>query len=350
MAFGLTATITNYATILSTDTRAAGTACTSAAHAALRRTISDHRADLRLYRSECWFRDGDQLRHHRQHDGSERYRGNFISRRQPLVVDPARCSLGPWSVPPQFEHDRTGGTSPGRINDFGASFANFGTVLVDAGATWTFAGRSHQGQASTGDVSIGDGAIWGHRRVEFGRRFHTAGGTLHIAGTMDAAISFDLSGRGSGLLRLDAVTGTTFDNAITGFGDHDTITLPASDLSPAAASPADGGTLSIPPSRRAAHSRYSISRPQGNRLSWLARYVVGPSPASPPGRASATNADEVAVVAFRGTICRPRRWSRRAGVWTGRGDRVPPSSRPATRFGPCVSRPVLLGPECRCAI
>jgi len=174
---------------------------------------------------------------------------NFVSGSNLLVVDPAAVFVG-TVVGSGFNSNKielaAGGA--GTINNLGTSFTNFGTMVVDAAATWTLSGpTSIKDIGSTGAVTIGAGAdleVTG--ALSTGDAFVLNGGTLHIAGTVDAASSFDMAGAPADDLRVDSVTGTTFDNAITGFGTQDTIVLPGVAFAAGGSVTSGGGTLSVP--------------------------------------------------------------------------------------------------------
>jgi hypothetical protein len=72
------------------------------------------------------------------------------------------------------------------------------------------------------------------------------GGTLEIEDAVPADSGFDLSGGTSDVLRLDAITGTSFTNTITGFGPHDTIALPGVTFAAGGSVTVSGNTLEVP--------------------------------------------------------------------------------------------------------
>jgi hypothetical protein len=174
---------------------------------------------------------------------------NFIAGSNLLVVDPAAAFVGTVAGA-RYNTNRIEltGNSAGTMDSLGTSFTNFGSVSVDAGATWTLTGAiAIKDTAASGAVSIGAGAdleVTGSLTTE--DAFTLSGGTLHLAGTVAVGSSFDMTGAGADTLRLDAVTGTDFANAITGFGANDTIDVPGVTFAAGATISASGGTLSVP--------------------------------------------------------------------------------------------------------
>jgi hypothetical protein len=173
---------------------------------------------------------------------------NFISFGK-LIVDPGGVFIG--TVVGGANNPNTielSGAIASTINSVGSSFTSFGTVVVDPGAIWTMAGpTSINDTAATGMVTVGTGAaldITG--ALSTGDAFVLNGGTLEIAGAVAAASSFDLSGGTADLLQLAAVTGTSFSNAIAGFGPRDTIALPGVTFESGGIVTGGGGTLKVP--------------------------------------------------------------------------------------------------------
>jgi collagen type I/II/III/V/XI/XXIV/XXVII alpha len=166
-----------------------------------------------------------------------------------LVVDPGAVFVG--TVQGSGFNPNTvelSGNVSGTITNFGTSFTNFGTILVDAGAKWTMDGAiSIKDTAAAGAVTIGAGAdleVTG--ALSTADAFALNGGTLHITDSVDPGSSFDMSGGTGDVLQLDSVTGTSFGEAITGFGNGDTITLPGVTFAAGGNVTSGPGTLSVP--------------------------------------------------------------------------------------------------------
>jgi hypothetical protein len=110
----------------------------------------------------------------------------------------------------------------------GADFGVFDTVTVDSSAQWNVS-ASNTVASGTG-ITIGSDAdleIMGS--LSGAADFRLQGGTLGIANAVDVGAIFDFSDRVGflpDLLNLSAVSGISFDNAITGFGGSDEIVVP----------------------------------------------------------------------------------------------------------------------------
>ncbi len=114
------------------------------------------------------------------------------------------------------------------LTGLGTDFVGFGSVTVDPSAQWNVSGSNTV--ASGSGITIGNHAdleITGS--LSGAADFLLQGGTLGIANAVDAGAIFDFSdqpGFLSDLLNLSAVSGISFDNAITGFGGSDEIVVP----------------------------------------------------------------------------------------------------------------------------
>ena len=104
-------------------------------------------------------------------------------------------------------------------------------VTIDSNAIWTLRGRSEiHDRRQHESAEIGSGAdleVTGG--LSGAASFHLTGGKLHISGFLDSLTTFDLSSTAGGaanLLQLDAVSGTSLVDAVTGFSLGDRIDLP----------------------------------------------------------------------------------------------------------------------------
>lgn len=165
-----------------------------------------------------------------------------------LIDEPGGTFVGTVTAAPHNSNTiELGGSVAGTIADIGTSFANFGTVLVDAAAAWTMTGTNNVKDISpTGGVTIGPGAnlqIIG--ALNSGDAFALNGGTLNLAGTIDASTSFTLSGT-SDLLQLGSVGKGGLANIVTGFGPGDKITLTNVAFDTTGTISSGANTLSVP--------------------------------------------------------------------------------------------------------
>ncbi len=118
--------------------------------------------------------------------------------------------------------------SIGALTGLGTDFTGFDTITVDPNAQWNVSG-SNTVASGTG-ITIGSSAdleITGS--LSGAADFLLQGGTLGIANAVDAGAIFDFTDQAGFLpddLTLSAVSGISFDNAITGFSGSDEIVLP----------------------------------------------------------------------------------------------------------------------------
>ena len=118
--------------------------------------------------------------------------------------------------------------SIGTLTGLGTDFSSFDTVTVAPSAQWNVSG-SNSVASGTGIVigSSADLEITGS--LSGAADFMLRGGTLGVANAVDAGAIFDFTdpaGLSPDQLTLSAVSGVSFDNAITGFGGLDEIAVP----------------------------------------------------------------------------------------------------------------------------
>jgi collagen type I/II/III/V/XI/XXIV/XXVII alpha len=171
-----------------------------------------------------------------------------------LIDDPGAVFVGTVAGPISNSNTiELSGSVAGTITNIGTSFTNFGTVLVDAGASWTMTGADRiKDTSATGGVTIGSGA---HLTISgvlgVADAFALNGGTLtipnamEISGTVAADASFNMSGGTASALQLGSIAGSNFYNVITGFGPGDVINLTNVTFVSGSSVTTGGGTLGV---------------------------------------------------------------------------------------------------------
>jgi hypothetical protein len=119
--------------------------------------------------------------------------------------------------------------SAGALSGLGSDFGGFDAIQVDARASWNLSGPNSIDPGTPITIEAGAslsviGTLTG------GAAYSLIAASLHIAGALSSSDTFafgDIGGVGPDTLTLDSVSGTSFDNTITGFGFLDTIALPS---------------------------------------------------------------------------------------------------------------------------
>jgi collagen type I alpha len=179
----------------------------------------------------------------------------FVGGSNLLIDDPGAVFIGTVAGPISNSNTiELSGSVAGTIGNIGTSFTNFGTVLVEAGASWTMTGATRiKDTSATGAVTIGHAAnltIAGALSVA--DAFALNGGTLDIPNSMDvsgtvaAHASFNMAGGTASVLELGSIVSSDFLNTITGFGHDDVIDLTNVTFVAGGSVSSGGGTIGVP--------------------------------------------------------------------------------------------------------
>ena len=160
-----------------------------------------------------------------------------------LVVEPGAVFVG--NVIGSGITIELAGTTSGTIGGLGTYFTGFNTIAVDAGAKWTVVGNN----AMSGGVAIGQGASLAITGSLTGAAtFAMTGGTLELVNAVYPGTAFDFTdpaGTMRDRLTLDNASGSSFDNAITGFGKDDEIVLPNVSFAAGSVATVSGSALTV---------------------------------------------------------------------------------------------------------
>jgi hypothetical protein len=219
---------------------------------------------------------------------------DFIGAGDRLIVDPTAVFIGIAAAGPGGPNVlELAGSSVGTLSGIGTNFTGFGTIAVDAGANWTLAGSNSV--SGPEPIYIGTGGNLDIAGALSGpAAFALDGGTLQIAGALNPNTSFALSGGTADMLQLDAVTGITLANAITGFGPDDGIVLPDVTFAAGGVVTYGGGTLTAPLAGGGTFT-FSDFTAQGTPVFQLGAHTLTEAPCFLPGTHILTERGEVPV-------------------------------------------------------